>query len=101
MGDYKAHHVVAESVLADNKHMSTDLCITADQIHAAQSGQPVRLADPQTNHEFVLIRADIYDKVRTVLDDGLDDIQVAKLIEANMREYDEADPLLPLYGNSE
>jgi hypothetical protein len=81
--------------------MSTNLYISADQIHTAQGGQPVLVADPVTNHEFVLIRADIYDKVRMVLDDGIDDRQVAQLIEANMRDYEYADPLLPLNGNLE
>ncbi|HET6573049.1 MAG TPA: hypothetical protein VFG68_05565 [Fimbriiglobus sp.] len=34
---------------------------------AAQPGEPLRLIDPVTNRAYVLLRADLYDKVRELL----------------------------------
>jgi hypothetical protein len=45
----------------------------------------------------VVLRADVYERVRAVLDDALDTDQVRTLVENGMREYDEADPLLESY----
>jgi hypothetical protein len=73
------------------------MTLTAIDIEAARNGQPVRFTDPASETDFVLIRADVYDKVRAVLDDGLDESQVARLIEENMRQYDDDDPLLATY----
>lgn len=48
--------------------------------------------------EYVLMRADVYERLRSVLeDDGLDSTQVGQLVEQTMREYDEGDPLLESY----
>jgi hypothetical protein len=73
------------------------MTLTAIDIESARSGQPVRFTDPASDTDFVLIRADVYDKVRAVLDDGLEPGQVAQLVADNMREYDDADPLLASY----
>jgi hypothetical protein len=73
------------------------MTLPAIDFEAARNGQPVRFTDPASDTDFVLIRADVYDKVRAVLDDGLDESQVARLIEENMRQYDDDDPLLVTY----
>lgn len=33
------------------------------------NGQPLRLVDPDTNREYVLLDAEVYDQVRSVLSD--------------------------------
>ncbi len=45
--------------------------LTKDQRNLLRQagGEPLRLIDPDTNQEYVLLRADTYDQVRSVLDD--------------------------------
>jgi len=45
--------------------------LTPEQCHAIDesNGRPVRLIDPTSHAEYVLIRADVYERVRTVLAD--------------------------------
>ena len=47
--------------------------------------------------DCVVVRADIFQRVTSVLDDSLRADEVGQLIEHNMREYDEGDPLLDSY----
>ena len=44
--------------------------LTDDEQQAVQNGGdvPVRLTDPKTGHEYVLVRADIYDRLRAIVD---------------------------------
>jgi hypothetical protein len=58
---------------------------------------PVRLIDAESKREYVLVSAEVYDRLCSLLDDGLDRRQVGALIEAAMREEDEGDPLLESY----
>ncbi len=58
---------------------------------------PVRLIDATSNREYVVVSAEVYDRLCSLLDDGLDRRQVGALIEAAMREEDEGDPLLESY----
>jgi len=53
-----------------------------------------RLIDPRTTTAYVLVRADIYERLRGLLaeDEGLDMRQVAVLVERAMREDDADDP---------
>ncbi len=62
-----------------------------------RENQPIRLLDPVTSQEYVLVRAEVYEQIAQVVDDGLDRKQVAALIERNMREDDANDPLLESY----
>jgi hypothetical protein len=50
------------------------LTLTDEQLHAvaAQSDEPVRLINPKTKELFVLLRAEDYDRVRTLLEDEFD-----------------------------
>ena len=59
--------------------------------------RPVRLTDPQTGQEYVILRAEVYEQINRLLDDGLDMKQVATLVANAMREEDEGDPLLDKY----
>jgi hypothetical protein len=55
--------------------------------------------DPQTKDEYVLVRKEVYERFRAILedDDGLDMRQVSILVERAMREEDENDPTLAFY----
>jgi hypothetical protein len=46
---------------------------------------------------YVVLRADVYDRLRTLLEDGPDVSQVASLVETAMRDQDADDPLLESY----
>jgi hypothetical protein len=63
------------------------------------SSEPARLIDPRTNKTYVLIGADIYERIKGLLveDDALDMRQVAILVERAMREDDADDPTLEFY----
>jgi hypothetical protein len=47
--------------------------------------------------DYVLLKAEDYDRLRAALDDGPDMSQVGSLVEAAMREDDSGDPLLESY----
>jgi hypothetical protein len=69
---------------------------------AAAQGQSVRLKDPNTNEDYVLIKAELFDRINHLMvDDEADrDMrQVGSLIEEAMREDDENDPLVQSYQN--
>jgi hypothetical protein len=63
---------------------------------AAES--PPSVLDPTTNTAYVLVRADLYERIRGLVeDDGLDMRQVAVLVEQAMRDEDADDPTLAFY----
>lgn len=68
---------------------------------AAAQGDNLRLRDPNTNEDYVLIKAKLYDQIRGLLDDDpeLNMRQVGQLIHEAMREDDKDDPLLQSYQN--
>jgi hypothetical protein len=71
--------------------------LTAEQRQELSEPNPVAI-DPQTKQEYVLVRREVYERLRALLDeDGLDMRQVAALVERAMREDDENDPALALY----
>jgi hypothetical protein len=47
--------------------------------------------------DYVVLKAEVYERLRAALDDGLDMAQVGALVEAAMREEDAGDPLLESY----
>jgi hypothetical protein len=73
------------------------MTLTPEQIDAVKHGDPVRVSAPEVGADCVLVRADVYDRVRAVFDDGLSIEQVGALIEQNMHEDDQNDPLLDSY----
>jgi hypothetical protein len=72
--------------------------LTTQQLQAlAHSPTPLRLVDPQTKQEYVLVSAEIYQRLQGMLDGALESQEVAELITRTMLEYDANDPLLDSY----
>jgi hypothetical protein len=73
--------------------------LTLQLQQALDAGLEPRLIDPRTNTAYVLVRADVYEHLRSLLaeDEGLDMRQVALLVERAMREDDANDPTLAVY----
>jgi hypothetical protein len=42
--------------------------LTDDQRRELESEGPVRVRDPKTNETYVLVRADVYERMRAVID---------------------------------
>jgi hypothetical protein len=64
----------------------------------AAPNDPVPVVDPRTNQTYVLIRSEVYDRVKALLDpDDLEGVNVAALVGEAMREDDTNDPLLESY----
>lgn len=68
--------------------------LTREQFEQAKSGQPVEIAE--NGDEFILIRKDVYDRVRYAADD-MDPRDAYPLVNEAMREDDARDPLLDSY----
>lgn len=58
---------------------------------------PVRIVDPDTNTEYVLLRADIYERVRHLFDDPAADAFLAQIESAAAAGWD--DPALDVYND--
>jgi len=73
--------------------------LTDQQQRALDTIAEPRLIDPRTKKTYVLIPAEAYDRIRSLLteDEGLDMRQVAALIERAMQEDDAGDPTLEYY----
>jgi hypothetical protein len=72
--------------------------LTAEQRHELGRPELARAIDPQTKQEYVLVPAELYDRLKTIFDgDGLDMGQVSVLVERAMRELDADDPSLESY----
>lgn len=76
--------------------------LTEEQQQCVLQGKPVCVAAPELGTDCVVLRADVYERLRSVLadDDELDMRTVAMLIERNMREDDANDPFLESYQDS-
>jgi hypothetical protein len=75
--------------------MDMNMQLTAPQKEAVVRGEAVPVVIEST--ECVIVRADVFQRVKSVLDDGLDAEQIGLLVDANMRDDDLADPLLDSY----
>jgi hypothetical protein len=42
--------------------------LTPEQRQELQSGEPPRVCDPQTGEMYVLVRAEVYEKMRAIVD---------------------------------
>ena len=72
--------------------------LTEDQRQAVAQGEtPTVVIDPDTKATYVLVHKDVYERMRGLLEDGLDMRQVAVLVEEAMREDDANDPALEFY----
>src|SRR5262245_46866991 len=73
------------------------IVLTEDQRLELARPEPVAI-DPQTNEQYVLVRKEVYDRIRALFDDdGPDMRQVGILVDRAMREEDEGDPTLAFY----
>jgi hypothetical protein len=87
-----------ESIELTNEEQGTMIELTEQQQQELRQGGLVRVHPSEVGSECVIIRADVYERLRSAPDDDLPDMQaVGKLIEHNMREDDENDPLLDSY----
>ena len=72
--------------------------LTPERRQELHEPEPVRAIDPDTRKEYVLVPADVYERMRAIVEeDGLDMRQVASLVERSMREDDFEDPSLESY----
>jgi hypothetical protein len=72
--------------------------LTEAQRQALQQGSPVRVSPPEVGAECVILRADVYERLRSLLEEDMPGMRaVGLLIAENMREDDEQDPLLASY----
>lgn len=73
--------------------------LTEKQLQFLDANPEPRLFDPRTNKAYVLVSADLYQKLRDlVMDDDMPDMrQVATLVEGAMRDDDADDPTLDYY----
>jgi hypothetical protein len=72
--------------------------LTEEQRRALQGETPPRLVDPSTNETYVLLRAEVYERLKGLLQDDLPSMhEVALLVEEAMKEDDANDPLLEGY----
>jgi hypothetical protein len=76
--------------------------LTEDQRQQVRQGKTVRVPAPEIGADCVVLRADVYERLKSVVEDdeGPDMRAVALLIEQNMREDDANDPLLESYQDS-
>jgi hypothetical protein len=79
--------------------MEEPMTITAEMKQAAEraGSVPVRLTDPETDDAYYLVREEVFERFKAVLDDGLDMREVGILIDDAMRDDDACDPLLDSY----
>lgn len=68
--------------------------LTQEQRQALAAEDPPRVVDPQTNEVFVLVPADMYERLRGLFDDMPD---ASALVNEVMAEDDAEDPLLESY----
>jgi hypothetical protein len=47
------------------KETAMNIELTREQLQ----GTPVRVTDPETSHEYVLVRADVYDRIKRLFDE--------------------------------
>lgn len=72
--------------------------LTEQQQHALDlAPEPPRLIDPRSNKTYVLISAETFARMRSLLDEDLDMHQVGMLVDQAMREDDQSDPTLAFY----
>jgi len=56
-----------------NLHLETAMTITPEMKHALELAghEPVRLADPESGDAYYLVKEEVFDRLRSVLDDSL------------------------------
>jgi hypothetical protein len=71
--------------------------LTEAQRQELTGPEPV-VVDPVTQETYVLVRQEVYERIRSLLTEELPSMQeVARLVEANLQEDDANDPWLASY----
>jgi hypothetical protein len=75
------------------------MSLTAAQIEAIKHGEPVTVESSEVGTECVVLRADVYARVKRLIDDNADPypVKAYPLINEVMREVDAHDPWLESY----
>jgi hypothetical protein len=71
--------------------------LTSEQLESVKQGQAFRFRAPETDTEYILLRADQFERIEALVDNGLDARQTALLIAKTMQDYDQDDPFLESY----
>jgi hypothetical protein len=73
--------------------------LTIDQLRAVREGEPVRISDPEIGPECVLLRADVYARVKCLIDNDSEfgAQEASSTINEIMRDDDLQDPWLESY----
>jgi hypothetical protein len=75
--------------------------LTETQRQNLEQGNAVRVPVPEIGMDCGLLRADVYERLSSLLEGEPDMHEVALLIERNMREDDANDPLLESYQDAQ
>ena len=67
--------------------------LTEQERQAVKGEEPPRLVDPETKETYVIIRAAVYDRLRTILEDD-PVLTTAEMLDQVMAEDDANDPYL-------
>ena len=71
-----------------HKAENTMIELNEEQRLELRGPEPARVLDPGTRQRYVLVREELFERMRAVFDDGsLDSAQVGKLVKETMREY--------------
>jgi hypothetical protein len=81
----------------ENTSMNQSVSLTAEQWSALERGQEVRVTNPEKRMECVVIRADVYDRVKALLPDfdfretypAVDEVMGEDWNDPKMAEYDD------------
>jgi hypothetical protein len=73
--------------------------LTREQRQAIQRGsvRPPRLKDPLTGQDYVLLHADVYERVRYLVEDEFEPREAYPFVDRVMAEDDANDPHLETY----
>lgn len=73
--------------------------LTLDQLKTVQDGEPLRFVAPEMRQEFVVVRADVFDRVQQLFDsEDFEPGQALPLVwQAMKRDWE--DPAMDAYDN--
>jgi hypothetical protein len=77
------------------------MTLTPEQLRSVRQGEPVMVSDPEIGPDCVLLRADVYARVKNLLydDSEFDPRVVLPSINEVMKDDDALDPWLESYQN--
>jgi hypothetical protein len=81
--------------------MQIELTEQQQQILGALDGELLRVVNPRTNETFVLMPANEYERLKSILDGRFNPQEAYPLVDRIMAEDDANDPYLQTYQNME